>query len=87
MSYRIIFHSELSSTIKILRTRDPKTYQQLKKKIQSIADKPKSGKPLSGRLKGIWRVHIGPFVLFYENNDHDKTIVFLKFVHHDDAYN
>jgi mRNA-degrading endonuclease RelE of RelBE toxin-antitoxin system len=47
---------------------------------------PEMGKPLHAPLKGLWRVHIGHFVLVYEIRMKEKAIVLLRFVHHDEAY-
>ncbi|NQT72261.1 MAG: type II toxin-antitoxin system RelE/ParE family toxin [Chloroflexi bacterium] len=37
-------------------------------------------------MKGKWRVHVGTFVLIYQIEETDKSIVFLEFEHHDEAY-
>ncbi len=51
-----------------------------------ICENPRVGKPLRYALRGIWRVHIGSFVLMYEIDDKNRKVIFLKFAHHDDAY-
>lgn len=86
MSYRVVIHPDLSSTCRKLRARSPARYEQLKKKIRFLVENPESGKPLHPPLKGQWRVHIGPFILFYEIDLKENTLVFLNLVHHDDAY-
>jgi addiction module RelE/StbE family toxin len=68
-------------------SKDPIRYEQVKKKIRLLVENPESGKPLHPPLKGLWRVHIGHFVLVYEIDDKEHAIVLLKFVHHDEAYN
>jgi len=87
MSYRVIIHPNLSSTCRKIRAKSPALYEHLKKKIRFLVENPESGKPLHPPLKGQWRVHIGHFILFYEIDSHENAIVFLKFVHHDEAYN
>jgi addiction module RelE/StbE family toxin len=87
MSYRVVIHPDLSSTCRKIRAKSPARYEQLKKKIRFLVENPESGKPLHPPLKGQWRVHIGHFILFYEIDSKENTIVFLKFVHHDEAYN
>ena len=87
MSYRVVIHPDLSSNCKKLRAKSPVRYEQLKKKIRFLVENPESGKPLHPPLKGQWRVHIGHFILFYEIDSKENVIVFLKFVHHDEAYN
>jgi len=61
-------------------------YEQVKKKIRLLVEHPEMGKPLHAPLKGLWRVHIGHFVLVYEIDTKEKAIVLLRFVHHDEAY-
>jgi mRNA-degrading endonuclease RelE of RelBE toxin-antitoxin system len=43
-------------------------------------------KPMTASLKGTWRVHVGPFVLFFRINENEKKLEFYDFVHHDEAY-
>jgi addiction module RelE/StbE family toxin len=74
MSYRIDIHPDLESALKKLRIKDPKRYEQLKKKIYSLIENPQSGKPLTGSLKGKWRAHVGSFVLFYSIIDSEKKL-------------
>jgi len=52
-----------------------------------LVENPESGKPLHPPLRGQWRVHIGHFILFYVIDPKENAIVFLKLLHHDEAYN
>ena len=86
MSYRVVVHPELASACRKIRTKDPARYEQVKKKIRLLVENPESGKPLHPPLKGLWRVHIGHFVLVYEIDAKENAIVLLRFAHHDEAY-
>lgn len=86
MSYRVVIHPDLSSSCKKLRAKNPVHYEQLKKKIRGIVKNPESGKPLHSPLKGLWRVHIGHFVLIYQIDTKENVVHFLKLAHHDEAY-
>lgn len=86
MSYRVIVHPDVVSTCRKIRAKDPVRYEQVKKRIRLLLENPESGKPLHPPLKGLWRVHIGHFVLVYEIDAKEHAIVLLKFVHHDEAY-
>ena len=86
MSYRVVIHPDLFSTCRKIRAKDPARYEQVKKKIRLLVEHPEMGKPLHAPLKGLWRVHIGHFVLVYEIDTKEKVIVLLRFVHHDEAY-
>ena len=87
MSYRVVIDPDLSSTCRKIWVKSPVRYEQLKKKIRFLVENPESGKLLHPPLKGQWRVHIGHFILFYVIDAKDNTIIFLKLVHHDEAYN
>lgn len=55
-------------------------------KINQILEHPAHYKPLGDVLAGRRRVHIGHFVLVFEIDEAKKTVVLLKFSHHDEAY-
>jgi addiction module RelE/StbE family toxin len=86
MSYRVVIHPDLASSCRKVRAKDPGRYEQLKKKIRLLGENPEMGKPLHPPLKGLWRVHIGHFVLVYGIDAKEQVIVLLRFVHHDEAY-
>jgi mRNA-degrading endonuclease RelE of RelBE toxin-antitoxin system len=86
MSFRVVIHPDLAATCRKLRAKSPARYEQLKKKIRSLVGNPETGKPLHPPLKGLWRVHLGHFVLFYTINTKENTVFFLKLVPHDEAY-
>jgi mRNA-degrading endonuclease RelE of RelBE toxin-antitoxin system len=86
MSWRITIHPDLAAACRKIRAKNPGQYEQIRKKIRFLAENPESGKPLHPPLKGEWRVHIGHFVLFYAIDAEKRTILFLRFLHHDDAY-
>ena len=86
MSYRVIVDPELENQFKKLYKKDRTVYEYAKKKVRQISANPYIGKPLRNVLKGTRRVHIGSFVLIYEVDERNKTIILLSFEHHDRAY-
>ncbi len=67
--------------------KNPVLRKVLENKIKEIILNPHHYKPLRNLLAGERRVHIlKSFVLVFEINPSEKTVVFLRFVHHDDAY-
>lgn len=84
--YDIVVESRLEKHLKKLRKKDRATYNKTIKKMLKICENPMLGKPLRYTLKGVWRVHIGSFVLMYEIDEKNHRVVFLKFAHHDEAY-
>lgn len=85
-AYDIEIDQELEKTLSKLDKKDRGNFERVGKKILQVAENPHAGKPLKSILKGKWRVHVGHFVLFYRIDETEKKVVFLDFVHHDDAY-
>ncbi|MFH1151959.1 MAG: type II toxin-antitoxin system mRNA interferase toxin, RelE/StbE family [Nanoarchaeota archaeon] len=57
------------------------------RKINEIIQNPHHYKPLRHNLAGERRVHIlKSFVLSFRIDETNKTVIFLKFGHHDKAY-
>ncbi len=59
----------------------------LDRKIAQILEDPSHYKPLHAPLQNKFRVHIAKsFVLIFEKDENNKTVILKKFSHHDDAY-
>jgi len=63
-----------------------KLQKRLFNKIKEIIENPYHYKPLRNVLRNRRRVHIGSYVLIFEINEGEKTIIFHTFNHHDQAY-
>ena len=84
-SYEILL--SLQWTLIKLSKKDKKTYEVVMDKIEEILKNPEHYKPLKHDLAGERRVHImKSFVLKYEIIESTKTIKFIFFGHHDEAY-
>ncbi len=78
---------ELQRILNKLFKKNKIMYEQVMKKIEEIIKNPYHYKPLKYGLVGERRVHImKSFVLKYEIDETRKTIIFLFFGHHDEAY-
>jgi len=67
--------------------KDRKTYEAVMGKISEILENPQHYKPLKYDLAGERRVHIMKnFVLKFEITESTKTVKFIFFSHHDEAY-
>jgi YafQ family addiction module toxin component len=86
VTYVIQLESKLEQNLHKLKNKDRKTYDRVISKIIELSQNPYSGKPLRSVLKGKWRVHIGPFILLYQIDEEHKTLTFLEFEHHNNAY-
>ena len=84
-NYEII--PSLQRTLNKLSKKDKKTYEVIMNKIEEILENPQHYKPLRYDLAGERRVHImKSFVLKFEINETTRTVIFLFFGHHDEAY-
>jgi mRNA interferase RelE/StbE len=46
---------------------------------------PQSGKPLRGKLHGLWQLRIGSFRVWYEINEEQKKVTLRAIIHKDEA--
>lgn len=56
---------------------------RLRKIKEKLVTSPEQGKPLRGRLHGLWQLRMDPFRIWYEINDAEKKVI-LKFILHKD---
>ena len=85
--YNLEIKPELQKVLSKLCKKDKKTYEAVMKKIEEILQNPQHYKPLKYDFAGERRVHIMKnFVLKFEINENTKTVCFLFFCHHDEAY-
>lgn len=69
---------------KSLTKKDNGLRDKLKKKMQQILENPESHDMKSYNLKGIYSVHVNPYVILYRiKND---TVEFVNVDHHDKVY-
>ena len=84
-TYEII--PSLQRTLNKLSKKDKKTYEAVMNKIEEIIENPQHYKPLKYDLAGERRVHImKSFILKFEIDENTKTVIFIFFGHHDEAF-
>jgi len=86
MTFKVIAHPRVQKELKKLLKKDKVRFDHIKKRLEILSKNPEIGKPLRNILKGKWRIHIGSFVLIYEIDNENYSIILLDFEHHDDAY-
>lgn len=70
-----------------LSKKHPKQMDIIVKKLEQVVNAPYHFKPLRGDMKGSRRVHIDKsFVLIYEIDEKEKTVIILDYEHHDKIY-
>ena len=83
--YQLEIEQELYKTFKKLAKKDPKQLNAIKNKIEQVLDDPTQFKPLRHPLQGLWRVHVGSYVLIYEFCQESNTVKLIKYTHRDQA--
>lgn len=87
MAYNIEIHPKCQDAIRKLCKKNPEMEKALRKKMQEVLENPQHYKPLKYDLAGEKRVHIMKnFVLKFEVYENTKTVRFIFFGHHDEAY-
>lgn len=87
MSYGLEVHPKCKEEIKELCRKNHALEDALKKKMEEIIENPQHYKPLKYDYAGERRVHVmKSFVLKFEIDESTKTVRFIFFGHHDDAY-
>lgn len=84
--YSLEIEQEVYKEFKKLGKKDPQQLKAIRKKIEQILNDPFQFKPLRHPLQGLWRVHVGSFVIIYEICLDGNTIKLIKYGHHDQAY-
>jgi len=84
MNYSVEFSSQFEKSIKKLKQKDKKLFEQIQKKLIDIVKSPEHYKPLRNVLAGYRRIHFGPFVLVYKIDN--NTIKVISLDNHDRAY-
>jgi addiction module RelE/StbE family toxin len=77
--YSLELEEEVFKVFKKLARKDRKQLEAINKRIEQILADPFQFKPLKHPLEGLWRVHIGSFVLIYEVLETSKTVRVLKY--------
>ena len=87
MTYNFVVEEKCEKEINKHSKKNPVLEEALKKKMREIVGNPEHYKPLMHDLAGERRVHImKSFVLKFIVEEQTKTVKFIFFGHHDDAY-
>ncbi|MBU2104528.1 MAG: type II toxin-antitoxin system RelE/ParE family toxin [Nanoarchaeota archaeon] len=60
--------------------------RQIGKKIEELKQNPELGKPLTGKLSGLWSLRIGKFRVLYQVRKNELIILILKIGHRKNIY-
>ncbi|MDI6886543.1 MAG: type II toxin-antitoxin system RelE/ParE family toxin [archaeon] len=84
MIYKAEFTKEFLRTMEKLKKKDMTLFDRLEAKIKEILEHPGRYKSLKGKLSGLRRAHVRPFVIIFKVKE--DAVTFISFKHHDRAY-
>lgn len=83
MSYRIFLSPKANNFLKKLGKKDK---ERLKKKLKELMNNPELGKPLAGKLAGLWSLRTGDYRALYQVKNNELLILVLKIGHRKNIY-
>lgn len=86
MTYELEIPEKLKKVFEKLKKKDKSRAEILKRRIKEILENPFIGKPLTGDMVGVRRIHVRPFILSYEILEDEKIVRLLDYDHHDNIY-
>ena len=78
MSYELFLSQTADNFLNKL---EMNTAKRIRNKLLQLKENPELGKPLAGRLTGLWSLRIGEYRAIYEI-EHDKLHIFVIQVGH-----
>ena len=81
MSYAVRLSREAERDLLALQRSDRRLYERVLRRLESLADYPRAGKPLVGNHRGEFSLRVGDYRIVYEIED-ARTIVFVLTVTH-----
>ena len=81
--YSIIF---LKSAEKFIRKLDKRQAREILDKIEILKEFPRRGKPLSGNLRGLWRLRYDKYRIIYQIKNDELIIYVLNIGHRKNIY-
>jgi mRNA interferase RelE/StbE len=86
MKYAIEFTREAESGFASLLHADRRLAGRILRKIESLADAPREGKPLVGNHQGEFSLRVGSYRIIYEVDFARRIIFILTVAHRKNAY-
>ena len=84
MSYEILLSQSADNFLNKL---DTVTALRIRKKLSELKENPELGKPLVGRLKGLWSLRVGDYRVIYEIEQNKLCIFVIQIGHRKNVYN
>ena len=81
--YKIKFTKEASGNLKKL---DKRYQKAVAKAIDKLGQNPKIGKPLIGKLKGLWKLRFSRYRIIYQIIERQLIVIVFEVRHRKDVY-
>ncbi len=86
MSFTIIADPKVDAAFRKMWQKDSVRFGQIEKKLIELEKNPEIGKPLKKPLRGLWRLHIGHYVLIEKIERKNQKITLVNYAHNDEVY-
>ena len=87
MTYSVELSPLAEERLVRLKRKSKVAFLAVKNKVRQIQENPYRFKPLSGKMAGIFRVHIdSSFVLTYRISEQKTAVIIIDYDHHDKIY-
>lgn len=83
MSYTVLISPKANNFLKKL---DKNERDRLKNKLKDLSENPELGKPLTGKLAGLWSLRTGMYRTLYQVRHNELLILVLKIGHRKNIY-
>jgi len=83
MSFRLFISPKANSFLSKL---DRKEQQRLRKKLEELKKNPELGKPLTGKLSGLWSLRTGNYRAIYQIKHEELLVLVLRIGHRKNIY-
>lgn len=83
MKYKILLSRKSSNFLNKL---DKKQKTIIKSKLRKLSTNPELGKPLLGRLRGLWNLRVGIYRAIYQIRREEICVFILKIGHRKNIY-
>jgi len=81
--YEIIFQNPARNFLKKL---DKENQVRIIRKLRELSNNPRLGKPLVGKLSGLWSLRVGKYRLLYDVRREELTILIIDIGHRKNIY-
>ena len=83
MNYKILISPKANNFLKKLNKPNK---ERIENKLRDLSKNPELGKPLTGKLAGLWSLRIGDYRTIYQIKNNELLILVLKIGHRKNIY-